>query len=245
MFSFLNKTALVTGASGGIGKEIAKLLHKEGANVVLTGTNENKLKLLSQELGDKCMYIIANLEHDNQIDNLYQEAKKLTGQIDILVNNAGITSDGLFIRMKDEDWKKVIEINLNAQVKLTKKFLRDMMKKRFGRIIFISSIIGYSGNAGQANYSASEAALSGFVKSIALEVANIGITCNLIAPGYIQTPMTDKLNEEQKNNIKLKIPVSRLGEPIDIAAGCLYLASEEASFVTGNTLHINGGMGMF
>mgnify|MGYP001160144021 FL=1 len=245
MFLLKDKTVLITGASGGIGQEVARHMSKQGADIILTGTNEEKLKKISSDLGQKSKYIVADLGNDQDIDNLSQNAENYNGKIDILVNNAGITSDNLFLRMKDEEWDKVLNINLNSNVKLTKKIIRGMIKRRFGRIIFITSIIGFSGNAGQSNYASSKAALSGFSKSIALEVANRGITSNLIAPGYIQTPMTEKLNEDQKNNILEKIPVSRLGEPQDIASACVYLASDEASFVTGSTLHVNGGMGMF
>jgi len=245
MFLLKDKTVLITGASGGIGQEVARNMSKQGADIILTGTNEEKLKKISSDLGQKSKYIVADLGNDQDIDNLSQNAENYNGKIDILVNNAGITSDNLFLRMKDEEWDKVLNINLNSNVKLTKKIIRGMIKRRFGRIIFITSIIGFSGNAGQSNYASSKAALSGFSKSIALEVANRGITSNLIAPGYIQTPMTEKLNEDQKKNILEKIPVSRLGEPQDIASACVYLASDEASFVTGSTLHVNGGMGMF
>ena len=245
MFSLEGKTALITGASGGIGKRIAYLMSKQGANIILSGTNEDKLRKICSDLGKNNTYIIANLQRENDIDNLVDKAESFREKIDILVNNAGITSDNLFIRMKDDDWNRVLDVNLNANVKLTKKILRKMIKNRYGRIIFISSIIGFSGNIGQSNYATSKAALSGFSKSIALEVASRGITSNVIAPGYIQTPMTEKLNQDQQKVILDKIPVSRLGEPNDIAAGCVYLASEESGFITGSTLHINGGMGMF
>ena len=223
MFLLKDKTVLITGASGGIGQEVARHMYKQGADIILTGTNEEKLKKISSDLGQKSKYIVADLGNDQDIDNLSQNAENYNGKIDILVNNAGITSDNLFLRMKDEEWDKVLNINLNSNVKLTKKIIRGMIKRRFGRIIFITSIIGFSGNAGQSNYASSKAALSGFSKSIALEVANRGITSNLIAPGYIQTPMTEKLNEDQKKNILEKIPVSRLGEPQDIASACVYL----------------------
>ena len=245
MFLLNAKTALITGASGGIGEKIASNMHNQGANIILTGTNEKKLEGLCNNLGENATFIKADLTNNNDIEYLTQKAESFKGKIDILVNNAGITSDNLFIRMKDDEWSNVLDINLNANMKLTKKVLRGMLKNRYGRIIFISSIIGFSGNAGQSNYASSKAALSGFAKSIALEVANRGITCNVIAPGYIETPMTDKLNQDQQDIILGKIPVSRLGKPKDVAAGCVYLASDEAGFVTGSTLHINGGMGMF
>jgi 3-oxoacyl-[acyl-carrier protein] reductase len=173
-----------------------------------------------------------------------KKAEEYSGQVDILINNAGITIDSLLMRMKDEDWNKVINVNLTAAMRLTRQLLRGMIKRRYGRIIFISSIVGYTGNAGQSNYSASKSGLIGLTKSIAAEVASRGITCNLIAPGFISTPMTDKLTEEQKNNIIKNIPVDRLGQPEDISSACIYLASDQSSFVTGTTLHVNGGMGM-
>jgi 3-oxoacyl-[acyl-carrier protein] reductase len=176
--------------------------------------------------------------------SLAKEAEQFFGTIDILVNNAGITADGLLLRMKDADWDRVIDINLSASMRLTRQVIRGMLKRKYGRIIFISSIVGHTGNAGQSNYAASKSALVGLTKSIAAEVASRGITCNLVAPGFVSTPMTDKLSEDQKNNIIKNIPVDRLGNPNDIASGCLYLSSEEASFVTGTTLHINGGMSM-
>ena len=245
MFSLKGKNVLLTGSSGGIGQEIARAFHKQGANIILSGTNGDKLIDLSTELGERANYIIANLEKREDIDHLSSKAEEKLGHLDILVNNAGITSDNLFIRMKDEEWDKVLDVNLGANVRLTKNIIRGMLKRRFGRIIFISSIIGYTGNIGQSNYACSKSALSGFSKSISLEVANRGITCNLIAPGFIKTPMTDKLNENQQKVILDKIPISRFGIPKDISAACIYLASDEASYVTGTTIHVNGGMGMF
>ena len=235
---------LLTGASGGIGQGIAKTLYKKGANIILSGTNEEKLKKLSLEIGDRVSYLVANLENSEDIDNLSLKAEEINGQVDILINNAGITADNLFLRMKDEEWNKVLNINLNANVKLTKNVIKGMIKRRYGRVIFISSVIGYTGNIGQSNYASSKAALSGFAKSISLEVASRGITCNLIAPGFIKTPMTDKLNDNQQKLILDRVPVSRLGIPEDIAAACVYLASDEASYVTGSTIHVNGGMVM-
>ncbi len=244
MFSLKNKNVLLTGASGGIGQGIAKTLYKKGANIILSGTNEEKLKKLSLEIGDRVSYLVANLENSEDIDNLSLKAEEINGQVDILINNAGITADNLFLRMKDEEWNKVLNINLNANVKLTKNVIKGMIKRRYGRVIFISSVIGYTGNIGQSNYASSKAALSGFAKSISLEVASRGITCNLIAPGFIKTPMTDKLNDNQQKLILDRVPVSRLGIPEDIAAACVYLASDEASYVTGSTIHVNGGMVM-
>jgi len=245
MFSLKNKNVLLTGASGGIGQSIAKTFYKKGANIILSGTNEEKLKNLSLKMGERTNYLVANLENKEDIERLSKKAEEINGQVDILINNAGITADNLFLRMKEEEWDKVLNINLNANVRLTKNIIRGMIKRRFGRIIFISSVIGYTGNVGQSNYASSKAALSGFATSISLEVANRGITCNLIAPGFIKTPMTDKLNENQQQLILDKVPVSRLGLPEDIAAACVYLASDEASYITGSTIHVNGGMGMF
>ena len=245
MFSLKGKTALITGASGGIGGEIASQMYSLDAKVVLTGTNEQKLKDLTKVLGKNSTYIVSDLENDDDLNNLFEKSENFTGQVDILINNAGITSDNLFLRMKKDQWSKVIDINLNSTVKLTQKFLKGMIKRRFGRIIFISSVIGFTGNAGQANYSSSKAALSGFAKSISFEVASRGVTCNVIAPGFIKSPMTEKLNEEQQIKILNQIPISRFGEPKDVAAACIYLSSEESSFVTGSTLHVNGGMAMF
>ena len=188
--------------------------------------------------------IITDLNNKDDVLNLAKEAEASFGHIDILINNAGITADNLFLRMKDDEWDQVINVNLSAPMRLTRQVIKGMLKRRYGRVIFISSVVGYSGNAGQSNYAASKSALVGFTKSIALEVASRGITCNLIAPGFISTPMTDKLSDDQKKNIVENIPVNRLGKVDDISNGCVYLASDEASFITGTTLHINGGMSM-
>ena len=245
MIDLSNINVILTGATGVIGGEILDLLNKSKANVIATGTNLEKLETINTKY-EKVTTKKFDISDHNSIENFVNECNEIfQGKIDILVNNAGITMDNLSIRMKDDEWNKVININLNSNVKLTKKIIRGMIKRRFGRIIFISSIIGFSGNPGQSNYASSKAALSGFSKSIALEVASRGVTSNLIAPGYIQTPMTEKLNENQQQNILDKIPVSRIGEPKDIASACVYLASDEASFITGSTLHVNGGMGMF
>ena len=245
MFDLTNKIVLLTGASGGIGKSVARKMKKSGAKIILSGTKKTVLDDLSSELGNDTKSIVTDLNSKEDIITLAEEAESYFGRIDILVNNAGITSDGLFIRMRDEDWDNVLNVNLTAGMRLTRQVIKGMLKRRFGRIIFISSIVGYTGNPGQANYSASKSALTGLTKSIALEVAARGITCNLIAPGFISTSMTDKLTEDQKNKIIVNIPVNRLGQTDDISNGCIYLASDEASFVTGTTLHINGGMGMF
>ena len=244
MFNLDGKVALITGATGGIGMSIAKQMKSSGAKLILSGTRQEVLSKLKLELGDEVKTIVTDLGDKNDVMALANEAEETFGSIDILINNAGITADGLLLRMKDEDWDKVIDINLSSSMRLTRQVIRGMIKRRYGRIIFISSIVGYTGNAGQSNYSASKSALSGLTKSIAAEVAGRGITCNLIAPGFISTPMTDKLSEDQKNNIIKSIPINRLGKPSDISSGCLYLSSNEASFVTGTTLHINGGMSM-
>ena len=244
MFDLTGKVALITGATGGIGISIAKKMKLNGAKLILSGTKKEILTKLELELGDNVRSIVTDLGKRDEITSLAKEAEQFFGAIDILVNNAGITADGLFLRMKDEDWDRVIDVNLSASMRLTRQVIRGMLKRKYGRVIFISSIVGHTGNAGQSNYAASKSALVGLTKSIAAEVASRGITCNLVAPGFISTPMTDKLNEDQKNNIIKNIPVERLGNPNDISSGCLYLSSEEASFVTGTTLHINGGMGM-
>ena len=245
MFDLTGKVALITGATGGIGLSIAKKMKSNGAKLILSGTKQEVLTKLESELGDNVKSIVTDLGNKDDIISLANKSEQFFGAIDILVNNAGITADGLLIRMKDKDWDRVIDINLSASMRLTRQVLRGMLKRKYGRIIFISSIVGHTGNAGQSNYAASKSALVGLTKSIAAEVASRGITCNLVAPGFISTPMTDKLSEDQKNNIIKNIPVDRLGDPSDISSGCLYLSSEEASFVTGTTLHINGGMGMF
>ena len=244
MFDLTDKVVLITGATGGIGKSIASRMKNSGARIILSGTRKNILDDLSLELGDDTKAIVSDLSSKDSITSLAQEAESFFGRIDVLVNNAGITADNLFLRMKDEDWDKVINLNLTASMRLTRQVIKGMLKRRYGRIIFVSSIVGYTGNAGQTNYSASKSALVGLTKSIALEVAARGITCNLIAPGFISTPMTDKLTDEQKNKIIINIPVNRLGNPDHSSNGCIYLESDEASFLTGSTLHINGGMSM-
>ena len=244
MFDLTGKVVLLTGATGGIGNSIAKKMIKQGAKLILSGTKQNILDRLSSELGNDTKTILTNLSSKESIVDLAKEAEVCFGQIDILINNAGITADNLFLRMKDEEWDKVININLSAPMRLTRQVIKGMLKRRSGRVIFISSIVGYTGNAGQSNYAASKSALAGFTKSIALEVASRGITCNLIAPGFISTPMTDKLSDDQKKNMVINIPANRLGNVDDISNGCVYLASDEAGFVTATTLHINGGMNM-
>ena len=244
MFELSDKVALITGASGGIGMSIVKKMKQCGAKLVISGTRKNILNDLASELGNDVKTIITDLNNKDDVLNLAKEAEASFGHIDILINNAGITADNLFLRMKDDEWDQVINVNLSAPMRLTRQVIKGMLKRRYGRVIFISSVVGYSGNAGQSNYAASKSALIGFTKSIALEVASRGITCNLIAPGFISTPMTDKLSDDQKKNIVENIPVNRLGKVDDISNGCVYLASDEAGFITGTTLHINGGMSM-
>ena len=245
MFSLEGKTALVTGASGGIGGAIARQLHARGAEVVISGTRAEALEELASSLGDRTHVLTANLGDAVSVVNLANEAEKIAdGGIDILVNNAGVTRDGLMLRMKDEDWEQVIAVNLGSGFRLSRALLRGMMKRRWGRIIGISSVVGATGNPGQANYAASKAGMVGFSKALAAEVANRGITVNVVAPGFIQTAMTDVLGDDQREKLLSGIPAGRLGTPDDIASAVTYLASEEASYVTGATLHVNGGMAM-
>jgi len=245
MFDLTGKTALVTGATGGIGAEIARGLHAQGAHVVLSGTREAVLQDLAGQLGERACAVAANLSDAGAVDGLIEAAEAAAGQpIDILVANAGITKDGLLLRMKDEDWRQVIEVNLESYFRLSRAAMRGMMKRRFGRIIGITSVVGVTGNPGQANYAASKAGMIGFSKALAQEVASRGITVNCVAPGFIESPMTDALNEQQKTQILSTIPSGRLGSGGDVAAACVYLASAEAGYVTGQTLHVNGGMAM-
>jgi len=245
MFNLDGKRALVTGATGGLGGEIAKQLHAQGALVALSGTRADKLEGLSVDLGDRCAVTPCNLSDADAVDALVgQAAEALGGSIDILVSNAGLTRDGLLMRMKAEDWDLVQRVNLEAYFRLSKACLRAMMKARWGRIIGITSVVGVTGNPGQTNYAASKAGMIGFSKSLAQEVASRGVTVNCIAPGFIASPMTDELNEVQRSAILTKIPAGALGTGVDIATAALYLASEEASYVTGQTLHVNGGMAM-
>ena len=247
MFDLGGKTALVTGASGGIGAAIAKALFAQGATVALSGTRVEALEKLAAELdgGERVKIVPGNLADAVATETLFKDAEKaLGGKVDILVNNAGLTRDGLAMRMKDEDWSTVIEVNLTSGFRLARAALRGMMKRRWGRIIGITSIVGVTGNPGQANYAASKAGMIGMSKALAAEVASRGITVNCVAPGFITTPMTDALDQVQKDKLTGAIPAGRLGGPEDIAAGVLYLASDEAAYVTGQTLHINGGMAM-
>ncbi|MBY5971070.1 3-oxoacyl-[acyl-carrier-protein] reductase [Ferrimonas balearica] len=244
MFDLTGKAALVTGASGGIGGEIAKALHGAGATVGLSGTREAPLQELAAELGERAHVLPCNLSDAEAVDNLPKAAIAAMGGLDILVNNAGITRDQIFMRMSDEDWQSVIDINLTATMRLCRGVMRPMMKSRWGRIVNISSIVGATGNPGQVNYAAAKAGMVGMTKSIAYEVASRGITANCVAPGFIATAMTEKLNDDQKAKIDAQIPAGRMGTPEEIAAAVLYLASPEAGYVTGSTLHVNGGMAM-
>jgi 3-oxoacyl-[acyl-carrier protein] reductase len=244
MFNLEGKTALVTGASGGIGGAIAKALHGAGATVALSGTRVEPLEALAAELGERAHVLPCNLSDAEAVEALPKQAIEAMGSLDILVNNAGITRDNLFMRMKDEDWDAVININLTSTMRLCRGVMRPMMKARWGRIINISSIVATTGNPGQANYTAAKAGIIAMGKSIAQEVASRGITVNAVAPGFIATPMTDALNDDQKGVINKQIPAGRMGTPEEIAAAVLYLASEEAGYVTGATLHVNGGMSM-
>lgn len=244
MFDLTGKTALITGASGGIGGAIAKALHAAGATVGLSGTREAPLRALADELGERAVVLPCNLSDPVAVEALPKQAIEAMGSVDILVNNAGITRDNLFMRMSDDEWQSVLDVNLTAAMKLSKGVLRGMMKARWGRIVNITSIVGTTGNPGQGNYAAAKAGLVGMSKSLAYEVASRGITVNAVAPGFIATAMTDKLNDDQKAKINAQIPAGRMGQPEEIAAAVLYLASPEAAYVTGATLHVNGGMAM-
>jgi 3-oxoacyl-[acyl-carrier protein] reductase len=244
MFDLTGKIALVTGASGGIGGAIARRLHDQGATVVLSGTRAEALQALAGELGARAQVVTCNLGDAAETDALVGKVEAAAGQLDILVNNAGLTRDGLALRMKDDDWQQVLDVNLTAAFRLTRAALRGMMKRRWGRVVGITSIVGVTGNPGQANYAASKAGLIGMTKSLAQEVATRGITVNCVAPGMIETAMTDALNEQQRARILTAIPMQRLGNPDEIASAVAYLASEEAAYVTGQTLHVNGGMAM-
>jgi 3-oxoacyl-[acyl-carrier protein] reductase len=245
MFKLTGKTALITGASGGIGSAIAKALHSQGAEVILSGTREGVLTDLADQLAIRTHVIPADLKDPKSIESLVQKAELVSaGGVDIVVNNAGIVHDNLLVRMKDEDWQKVLDVNLSAGYKITQGLLRGMMKRRWGRIIGISSVVGTTGNPGQTNYAAAKAGMVGFSKALAQEVATRGITVNVVSPGMIETAMTSNLSDDQSARLLLNIPTGRLGKPQEIAASVVYLASEEAAYVTGLTLHVNGGMAM-
>jgi 3-oxoacyl-[acyl-carrier protein] reductase len=244
MFDLSGKTALVTGASGGIGGAIARALHRQGAAVTLSGTRTDALEQIKVALGERAHVVAAKMDDAADIDRLAKAAEAAMGKIDILVNNAGITRDNLSMRMKDEDWEKVLLVNLTGTFRLTRAVTRGMMRRRHGRVVSITSIVGVTGNPGQANYAAAKAGLIGMSKSLAQELASRAITVNCVAPGFIATPMTDVLTDDQKKAILSRVPADRLGTPEEIAAGVVYLASDEAAYVTGQTLHINGGMAM-
>ena len=245
MFDLRGKNALITGASGGIGGAIAKSLHAQGATVGLSGTRVEPLEALAAELGERAYVLPCNLSDAEAVTELPKAAIAAMGSVDILVNNAGITRDNLFMRMSDDEWSSVLEVNLTSTMRLCKGAIRGMMKARWGRIINISSIVGSTGNPGQANYAASKAGVVGMSKSIAYEVASRGITVNCVAPGFITTAMTDKLNDDQKSGILTQVPAGRMGEADEIAAAVVFLASTEAGYMTGATLHVNGGMAMY
>ncbi len=244
MFDLSGRVALVTGASGGLGSAIARALHARGARVAVSGTRQAALDSLVAELGEGCVAIAANLGDRAEIEALPGKVEAALGEIDILVNNAGITRDALFVRIGDQDWDDVIALNLSAAFRLTRVALRGMMRRRAGRIISITSVVAFTGNPGQANYAAAKAGLVGMSKALAREVASRNITVNCVAPGFITTAMTDALNEKQRDAILASVPASRLGSPADVAAAVVYLASAEAGYVTGQTLHVNGGMAM-
>ena len=244
MFDLGGRTALVTGASGGIGGAIARALVAQGARVALSGTRVEALEAVRSELGGNAIVVPGDLADAAATDRLFGDAEKALGQIDILVNNAGLTRDGLAMRMKDEDWQKVLDVNLSAGFRLARAAMRGMMKRRWGRIIGITSIVGVTGNPGQANYAAAKAGMIGMSKALAQELASRNITVNCVAPGFIATAMTDALAEQQRDRLLQSIPAGRLGQSGDVAAAVVYLASEEAAYVTGQTLHVNGGMAM-
>jgi len=244
MFSLTGKFALLTGASGGIGAAIAKALHDAGATIAISGTRVEALEKVKVEVGERVHILPCNLSKPEEVEKLIPAAEAAMGGLDILINNAGITKDGLAMRMKDDDWQSVIDVNLTSNFRLSRAAMRGMMKKRWGRIINITSIVGVTGNPGQVNYVASKAGLIGMTKSLAQELGSRNVTVNCVAPGFIATPMTDVLNDKQKEGILSRIPAGRMGGPADIAAAVVYLASEEAGYVTGQTLHVNGGMAM-
>jgi 3-oxoacyl-[acyl-carrier protein] reductase len=244
MFQLTGKTALVTGATGGIGGAIAKALHGQGATVVISGTRREALDALATELGERVHVVPCDLSDAAAVEKLVPQAEEAMGSVDILVANAGVTRDNLFVALRDEDWDKVLAINLTSTFLLARAAVKGMMRRRFGRVIGITSVVGVTGNAGQGNYAAAKAGMIGMIKSVAQEYARRNVTANCIAPGMIATPMTDKLNEKQREAILSRIPAARLGTPAEIAAAVVYLSSDEAAYVTGQTLHINGGMAM-
>ena len=244
MFDLSGQSVLVTGATGGIGGAIARAFHSLGATVTLSGTRKEALEVLAHELGERAFVVPANLSDADSVESLVPAAEAAMGGFDILVNNAGITIDNLFVRMKDEEWLDVMRVNLEATFRLSRAAAKSMMKRRYGRIISITSVIGTTGNPGQANYSAAKAAIVGMSKSLAFEVATRNITVNCLAPGFIETPMTDVLNEKQRESTLQRVPMGRLGTADEIAASAVFLGSREAGYITGQTLHVNGGMAM-
>lgn len=244
MFDLTGRVALVTGASGGIGGAIAAALVARGATVALTGTRREALEALAEALGEKARIVVADLADPAAADGLIAQAEAVVGPVDSVINNAGLTRDGLAVRMSDADWQTVLDVNLTAGFRLARAALRGMMKRRFGRIVGVTSVVGVTGNPGQANYAASKAGMIGFSKALAQEVATRGITVNCVAPGFIASPMTDALNETQRGTILGRIPAGRLGQAAEIAAAVVYLVSAEAAYTTGQTLHVNGGMAM-
>jgi 3-oxoacyl-[acyl-carrier protein] reductase len=244
MFELTGKTALVTGATGGIGGAIARALHKQGAIVAISGTRREALDQLAGELKDRVHVLPCNLADKEQVEALVPQAEEKMEKLDILVANAGITKDNLFVQLRDEDWESVIDINLTSTFRLSRAAMKTMMRRRYGRIIGITSVVGVTGNPGQGNYTAAKAGMIGMMKSIAKEYARRGVTANCVAPGFIATAMTDKLNDKQREAILQMVPANRLGTPDDVAAAVVYLASDEAAYMTGQTLHVNGGMAM-
>ena len=244
MFDLTGKTALVTGATGTIGGSIARKLHAQGAMVTISGTRQEALEQLAGELGQRVHVLPCNLADAAAVETLVTRAEEVMGQLDILVANAGVTRDNLLVQLRDEDWDQVIAINLSATFRLTRAAVRGMMRRRFGRVIAITSVVGTTGNPGQANYVAAKAGIAGMIKATAAEYAKRGVTANCVAPGFIVTPMTDKLNDKQREVILSKVPANRAGTPDEVAAAVVFLASNEAAYVTGQTLHVNGGMVM-
>ena len=244
MFSLEDKKALITGASGGIGKELARVLVEYDAEVCISGRNVEELNELKESLGDKCHIVPCDLSNKNEISELFSKSEEVLGQIDILVNNAGITKDNIFLRMSDQEWEDVLNINLNSTFNILKLITKGMVKRKYGRIINISSVVGATGGAGQVNYAASKAGLIGLTKSLSQELATRNITVNCIAPGFIETPMTEKLDDNRKDIIISSIPANRIGTPKDLSSAVIFLASQESSYITGQTIHINGGLYM-
>ena len=245
MFDLTGKTALVTGATGAIGGAIARALHAQGATVAISGTRQEQLDALAGELGARVYVLPCDLSDSAAVELLVPAAEEKMEKLDILVANAGMNRDNLFVQLKDEDWDKVIAVNLTATFRMTRAAVKTMMRRRFGRIIGIASVVGFSGNPGQGNYTASKAGMVGMMKSVAAEYAKRNVTANCIAPGIIASAMTDKLNEKQRETIMAKVPAGKLGTPLDVAAAAVYLASDEAQYVTGQTIHVNGGMAMY